>query len=75
MNAAPNDLAQRLEQPGAVLSRTDLRALGYERRAVDAIFRACDVESWPGYSRPLIRVSDFLEWRERCTYRDDRVRP
>lgn len=57
----------RLRQPVAVLSRTDLRVLGYERRAVDAIFRASPVESWPGYSRPLLRVSDFLAWRERCT--------
>jgi hypothetical protein len=31
----------RLENPEAVLTRTDLRDLGYERRAVDAIFRAC----------------------------------
>jgi hypothetical protein len=68
-------LQARLRQPDAVLSRGDLRKLGYERRAVDAIFRACAVEVWPGYSRPLLRVGDFLEWRERCTYRDDRVRP
>jgi hypothetical protein len=33
------------------------------------------VEVWPGYSRPLIRVADFLDWRERNTYRGDRVRP
>jgi hypothetical protein len=58
-----------------VLTRTDLRELGYERRAVDAIFRAVPVEIWPGYKKPMIRVADFLEWRERCTYRDDRVRP
>ena len=45
------------------------------RRSVDAIFRACPVEVWEGYSRPLIRVADFLEWRERSTYRGDRVRP
>jgi len=67
--------AERLETPDAVLSRTDLRELGYERRAVDAIFKACPVEVWPGYKRPLIRVSDFIKWRERCTYGDDRVRP
>lgn len=28
-----------------------------------------------GYSRPMIRVSEFLAWRERCTYGHDRVRP
>jgi hypothetical protein len=64
----------RLESPAAVLTRSDLSELGYERRAVDAIFRACPVERWPGYSRPMIRVADFLVWRERCTYRGDRVR-
>lgn len=68
-------LIERLENPNGVLSRTDLAELGYERRAVDAIFRACPVEVWEGYSRPLIRVADFLEWRERSTYRGDRVRP
>jgi hypothetical protein len=66
--------ADRLENPDAVLTRSNLRELGYERRAVDAIFRACPVEAWPGYSKPMIRVADFLEWRERCTYRGDRVR-
>jgi hypothetical protein len=69
------ELLERLERPDAVLSRTDLRELGYERRCIDAIFRACPVEVWPGYSRPLLRVSDFLEWRERCRYAGDRVRP
>jgi hypothetical protein len=65
----------RLADPDAVLTRTDLRALGYDRRAVDAIFRACPVEAWPGYSRPLIRVADFLKAREEWTFRGDRVRP
>ena len=35
------DLSERLEQPAALLSRTDLRDLG--RRAVDAVFRALPV--------------------------------
>lgn len=56
-----------LGTPDGVLTRVELEALGYERRAVDAILRACPVERWPGYSRPLIRVASFLEWRERCT--------
>lgn len=60
---------------GPSLAAPPRRELGYERRAVDAIFRACPVESWPGYSRPMIRVSEFLAWRERCTYWGDRVRP
>lgn len=67
--------AARLENPEAVLSRSDLAELGYERRAVDAIFRACPVVALPGYSRPLIRVADFRAFLDEHTYHDDRVRP
>jgi hypothetical protein len=68
-------LVERLERPDAFLSRSDLRELGLERRAVDAVFRSCPVVCLPGYSRPLVRVSDYLDLVERCTYVDDRVRP
>ncbi|HXG77243.1 MAG TPA: hypothetical protein VNJ53_11790 [Gaiellaceae bacterium] len=64
-----------LESPDALLTRTHLRELGLERRAIDAVFRALAVVALPGYSRPMIRVRDFLELLERCTFRDDRVRP
>jgi hypothetical protein len=67
--------AERLANPAAFLSRGDLAKLGLERRAIDAVFRACPVVSLPGYSRPLIRVSDYAELIKRSTYRDDRVRP
>jgi hypothetical protein len=67
-------VAERLANPEAVLSRTDLRALGYERRAVDAIFRGCPVVVLPGYSRPLIRVADYRAFLESSMYRNDRVR-
>jgi hypothetical protein len=62
-----------LDVPGALLSRTHLRELGYERRAVDVIFRACPIVSLPGYSRPLIRVADYHAFLEQCTY-DGRTR-
>ena len=62
--------ADLLRTPGALLSRTHLRALGLERRAVDAVFRELDVVVLPGYSRPMIRVEDYLEHVERSTYRD-----
>jgi hypothetical protein len=42
---------------------------------VDAVFRACPVVSFPGYSRPLIRAADFRAYVEANTYRGDRVRP
>ncbi len=73
--ATSEAIRARLDNPAAFLSRTDLRELGLERRAVDAVFRACTVVAFPGYSRPLIRVADYLELVERSTYRGDRVRP
>jgi hypothetical protein len=67
--------AELLANPDALLTRTHLRELGLERRAVDAIFRAAPVVVLPGYSRPLIRVSDFNRLLEQSTYNGDRVRP
>lgn len=64
-----------LETPGALLTRTHLRELGLERRAVDAVFRALPVVALPGYSRPMIRADQYRELVEQSTYRDDRVRP
>jgi hypothetical protein len=58
-----------------VLSRSDLRALGWERRAVDAIFRKLDVIFIDGYSRGHVHVEDYLALIEQCTYGRDRVRP
>jgi len=43
-----------LETPGAPLTRTHLRELGLERRAVDAVFRAC-----LGSSFPAMRARSF----------------
>jgi hypothetical protein len=68
------ELHERLALPEATLSRTDLAALGYPRRAVDAVFRALPVVVRPGYTRPMVRVGDYLQLVERSTYRDDRVR-
>jgi hypothetical protein len=64
-----------LETPGALLTRTHLRELGLERRAVDAVFRALPVVALPGYSRPMIRAEQYLELLDESTYDDDRVRP
>jgi hypothetical protein len=64
-----------LDAPDALLTRTRLRELGLERRAVDAVFRALAVVALPGYSRPMVRVRDYLDLIENHTFRDDRVRP
>jgi hypothetical protein len=69
---SPNEL---LERPGALLTRSDLRQLGLERRAIDAVFRALPLVLLPGYSRPLIKASDYLELIKRETYGNDVVHP
>jgi hypothetical protein len=67
--------ADLLETPGALLTRTHLRELGLERRAVDAVFRALPVVVLPGYSRPFICAADYQALLETSTYAGDRVRP
>jgi hypothetical protein len=59
-----------LQTPDALLTRSDLRALGLERRAVDAVFRELDSIVLPGYSRPMVRAADYLALLERSTFRD-----
>jgi hypothetical protein len=68
-------VVERIRNPDAVLSRSDLRELGWERRGVDAIFRGCPVVVLPGYSRPVVRAQDYLAWVDEHTYCGDRVRP
>jgi hypothetical protein len=64
-----------LASPHALLTSSDLRALGWERRAIEAIFRGCPMVSVPGYSRPAVQVAEYLQFIEEHTYRGDRVRP
>lgn len=64
-----------LHNPDALLTRTHLRLLGLERRAIDAVFRALPVIALPGYTRPMILARDYLNLVEENTFRDDRVRP
>lgn len=56
-----------LHQGRGLLTRSHLRELGLERRAIDAVYRALDVVILPGYSRPLIRVEDYIELIADCT--------
>jgi hypothetical protein len=65
--------AELLATPEALLTRSHLRELGLERRAVDTCFRACPIVALPGYSRPLIRVRDYLALLDESTY-DGRTR-
>lgn len=77
MSARPS-AAELLRTPGAVLTRSDLRELGLDRRAVDAVFRQCPVIILPGYSRPMIRAEAYLAFLDEQTYCPrcaDRLRP
>jgi hypothetical protein len=60
--------AELLDTEGAFLTRTDLRELGLERGAVDAVFKALPVVVLPGYSRPLIHAEDFCRLIAERTY-------
>ena len=74
-SAGSPSASELLHTESALLTRTHLRELGLERRAVDAVFRELECVFLPGYSRPLIRAIDYLALIERSTYRRDRVRP
>ena len=67
--------SELLGREGALLTRADLRELGLERRAVDAVFRACPVVAIPGYRRTMIRADDYRQYLDEHTYADERVRP
>jgi len=59
-----------------VLSRSDLRELGWERSNIDRIFRELPVIFLPGEKRGgRVRVEDYRQLIEQSTYRGDRVRP
>ena len=58
--ACKRTTVELLDQGTGLLTRSHLRALGLERRAIDAVFRALAVVILPGYSRPLIRVEDYV---------------
>jgi hypothetical protein len=65
----------RLANPAAFLTRSDLAALGLTRTAVDYVFRACPTVHFAGVRRPFVQVKDYLSLIEQSTYRGDRVRP
>jgi hypothetical protein len=68
-------VSELLDNPHALLTRSHLRQLGLERRAIDAVFRELPKVLLPGYSRPLVKVADYLELIERETYGNDVVHP
>jgi hypothetical protein len=64
-----------LAQGSGMMIRADLRALGFDRRAIDAIFRELPNVLLPGDSRPLVRVEDYLQLADESIFREDRVWP
>jgi integrase/recombinase XerC len=82
VTAVPSPV-ERLANLEAFLSRSDLRELGLERRAIDAVFRACPVVVLPTrYKLPLVVLDatgmrlgelEHLTWgdvdEQRCRWR------
>ncbi|MFN0155526.1 MAG: hypothetical protein ACKVUT_14225 [Gaiella sp.] len=67
--------ADRLENEDAVLTRSDLARLGWERRGIDAVMRGAETLHVPGYKRSLLTVAAYRAFLAQHTYRGDRVRP
>lgn len=67
--AALRTQLERTGEPRArdrLLSRSDLRELGLERRAVDASLPLSQSVRLPGYARPPIREADYFRLLERA---------
>jgi hypothetical protein len=57
-----------LQTSGALLTRSDLAELGLPRGAVDSVFRALPTVHFEGYTRPMVRVEDYLRLVEERTF-------
>ena len=66
--------AELLRTPGGVLTSSHLRELGWTRRHIDAIWRACPMIILPGTRRPVLRVEHYLAYLEEHTYRNEQPR-
>jgi hypothetical protein len=66
--------AELLKTPGAMLSSTHLKELGWSRNAIDAIWRSCPMVVLPGFKRPMLRIEDYLGYLEEHTYRNEQPR-
>ena len=64
-----------LEQRTGLLTRSHLRDLGLPRAGIDAVFKRLDVVFFEGYSRPMVKVEDYLDLLAQSTYGRDQVRP
>ena len=65
---APKPAASNLQKtPGAMLTSTHLRYLGWTRTHIDAILRAYPTVILPGTRRPVLRVEDYLAYLEQHT--------
>jgi hypothetical protein len=67
--------ADLIRQGTGLLHRRHLAELGIERRGIDAIFRQLPVVVISGYTRPTVRVEDYITLLDTSTYRGDRIRP
>jgi hypothetical protein len=66
--------SELLATPGGLLTRGHLQELGLSRRAVDAVFRALPNVYFDGFSRPHVKVEDYVAYVERSTTTENTVR-
>jgi hypothetical protein len=59
----------------AFVTRGDLEALGLGRRAIDGLFRALPVVTFPDVRRMFLRREDVARYVEAHTYPSDELRP
>jgi hypothetical protein len=64
-----------LEQGSGYLTRSHLRELGLPRAAIDALLKKLDNYFIEGYTRPMVKVEDFIVLMAASAYGRDRVRP
>ena len=67
--------AELVQTPGALLTTSDLAALGLPHKAIESVLRQVPVIYLDGYRRPLVRVEDYIGLVERSLDRGNRVRP
>ena len=66
--------SELVEQGTGLMTRSRKCDLGLPRAAIDAVFKQLDVVYLTGYSRPMVKVEDYLELLAQSTYGRDRVR-
>jgi hypothetical protein len=66
--------SELLRTPGALLTTSDLAALGFTRQATDRLLQILPTVHVDGFRRPFVYADDVTRLLADSTYRGDRVR-